>query len=73
MKRVTAITAAYSGSILFMTGACKDWTGASLQQKHLAMFNDAELRVIPHARHDVIWDNPSASLNVNRIFLSERN
>jgi len=63
MKQVTAHTAACSGSTLSMTGA-------SLQQKHLSMSKVAEMRVIPDARHDVIWDHPGASFNVTRLFLS---
>jgi hypothetical protein len=39
----------------------------------LAHVVTGELRVIPDVGHDVIWDNPSASLNVIRIFLNARN
>jgi proline iminopeptidase len=43
-----------------------------LQQDHPALFNDAELHVIPDAGHDVIWENPRAALSTIRFFWMRR-
>jgi proline iminopeptidase len=72
LERLMANVTAFSGPVLFWTGACNDWIAASLQQEHLAMFKDAELYVIPDAGHDVIWDNPGASLSAIRNFRNAR-
>ncbi len=70
LERLTSDASTFLGPILLVAGACNDWIGARLQQEHLGMFNNAELRVIPDAGHDVIWDNPDASLGVIRTFLA---
>lgn len=72
LARLAARASAFPGPTLLVAGACNDWIGAPLQQDHLALFSDADLRVIPDAGHDVIWDNPDASLDVIRSFLEDR-
>ena len=64
--------AAYQGPVLFLAGACNDWTGARLQTRHAARFADAPVEAIPHAGHDVVWDKPDASLRAIRRFLNGR-
>ena len=59
----------YPGPVLFLAGACNDWTGAPLQRQQAALFSDARLEVIAEAGHDVVWDNPDATLPVIRAFL----
>ena len=59
----------FRGPVLFLAGACNDWTGEPLQSRHAARFPDARLHVIPDAGHDVVWDNPDATLPVIRDFL----
>ena len=59
----------HDGPVLFIAGGCNDWTGAALQRRHAALFANARLEVIPEAGHDVIWDNPGATLTVIRAFL----
>jgi proline iminopeptidase len=61
----------FPGPVLFMAGGCNDWTGAPLQRRHMALFADSRLEVIPDAGHDVVWDNPGAAMPVIRAFLSE--
>jgi len=61
----------YQGPVLFLAGDCNDWTGALLQARYAAGFPNAELRVIPEAGHDVIWDNPGAAMPVIRAFLDD--
>lgn len=61
----------FEGPILLIAGECNDWLGHPLQTQHLAWFQDADLRVIPDAGHDVIWDNPEVSLAVIRDFLDQ--
>jgi len=68
-ERLTTNASAFPGPTLLLAGACNDWIGAPLQQDHLALFHDADLQVIPDAGHDVIWDNPTASLDAIRTFL----
>ena len=72
-ERLTAEAAEFAGPVLLMAGACNDWIGAPLQQDHLSLLDNAELRVIPDAGHDVIWDNPRASLDAIRRFLDAQN
>lgn len=60
----------FQGPILFLAGACNDWTGAPLQARHAARFSDARLQVIPDAGHDVVWDNPGATMAAIRGFLA---
>jgi proline iminopeptidase len=62
---------AYDGPVLFLAGGCNDWTGASLQTRHAALFANSRLEVVPKAGHDVVWDNPTVSLVVISAFLSD--
>lgn len=66
-----ALGTAFSGAVLFLAGDCNDWTGASQQSRYAAGFPNAELRAIPEAGHDVIWDNPGAAMPVIRAFLDD--
>lgn len=59
----------YRGRILILAGGCNDWTGAALQSGHAAMFPDAVMKVIPEAGHDIVWDQPEATLSAIRRFL----
>jgi len=63
--------AGYQGPVLFLAGACNDWTGAPLQARHAALFANARLEVIPEAGHDVLWDSPGAAIPVLRAFLGD--
>ena len=69
LEQLSANAAIFEGPVLLMAGACNDWIGAPLQQAHLGFFDAAGLSIIPDAGHDVIWDNPNASLSVIRRFL----
>jgi proline iminopeptidase len=60
---------AYLGPVLLMAGGCSDWIGAPLQRRNLGRFADARLVEIPDAGHDVIDDQPKASLDAIRAFL----
>lgn len=60
---------AFDGPVLLLAGDCNDWIGPSLQAKHMERFTDAELVGIPNAGHDVVWDNPDATLAAIRAFL----
>jgi len=62
---------AYPNPVLLMAGACNTWIGPELQAKHLKLFSDARLIVIPDAGHDMFWDNPQESILAVRQFLSE--
>lgn len=60
----------FAGPVLLMSGACNDWIGEPLQRQYLDLFADARLSVIPAAGHDVVWDNPDASLAAIHNFLA---
>lgn len=72
-EHLTSQANAFAGPVLLMAGACNSWTGAALQEQHQGFFDSAELSVIVDAGHDVIWDNPMASLRTIRAFLSAGN
>ena len=69
LSRISAGAATYSGPVLFLPGGCNEWIGETLQAEHAAQFAGATLEVIPNAGHDVVWDNPDATLSVIRHFL----
>lgn len=72
-ERLASNTIAFTGPVLLMAGACNSWTGPALQERHLGAFDSAELSIIAGAGHDVIWDNPTASLSTIRAFLKTGN
>ncbi len=61
----------YSGPVLLLAGGCNDWIGEDTQRKHLSFFENAELRIVPNAGHDMIWDNPDDTLPHIRAFLRD--
>lgn len=73
INRIAANASVFDGPVLFMAGACNDWIGEPLQSEHLSRFADATLVVVPDAGHDVIWDNPDATLAIIRAFLHTSN
>ena len=72
-ERLTSQAKVFGGPVLLMAGACNSWTGAALQEQHQGVFHRADLSVIANAGHDVIWDNPEASLVDIRAFLNAGN
>jgi pimeloyl-ACP methyl ester carboxylesterase len=58
-----------TGEATLPAGTCNGWTGTALQTRHLGMFADADLEIIPEAGHDVVRDNPDATLAAIRAFL----
>lgn len=69
LDRISAGAASYAGPVLLLAGSCNDWIGEALQVDHAAQFSNATLAVLPNAGHDVVWDNPDATLLVLRSFL----
>lgn len=62
----------YTGKVLIMTGECDTWLGAEHQQRyHIPLFADVELVTIPDAGHNMITDNPDASLEAIRAYFAE--
>ena len=55
--------------VLFLAGECDTWIGPDLQAKHVDLYTNAMLEVIPDAGHDMFWDNPQVTMNVIRDFL----
>lgn len=71
LERHASNAGAYAGPVLLMAGACNGWIGEPLQREHMDLFQNARISVIPDAGHDVIWDNPNASLASIRNFLTK--
>ena len=69
LGQVAAGAATYPGPVLLLAGECNEWIGEARQIEHAAQFANATLDVIPGAGHDVVWDNPDATLSVLRSFL----
>ncbi len=59
----------FAGPVLLLSGACDSWIGPPLQERHVALFQDATHVVIDAAGHDVIDDQPEAALAAIRAFL----
>lgn len=64
---------AFEKQVLFLTGSCDVILGAELQREQLKFFRDARMVVIDGAGHEMIADNPEASLAAIREYLSEQN
>jgi proline iminopeptidase len=58
----------YTGDVLFLAGACSSFIGADFQSEHMGLFPQAELTVIPNAGHEMVGENPTATLAVVRGF-----
>lgn len=69
LQRIENGSKNFPGAVMLLAGECDTWIGKDLQSQHLLMFRDAILEVIPEAGHDVIWDNPEATLTSIRGFL----
>ncbi|MGV6813014.1 MAG: alpha/beta fold hydrolase [Brevirhabdus sp.] len=62
--------ARFAGPVLFLTGACDNWLGTSLQRRHAGLFANAQIVEIAGAGHDVVHDQPKAALAAIRAFLA---
>lgn len=68
VDRLAANVRSFGGAILLLAGECNNWLGP-LQNTRKQLFANASFQIIPSAGHDVIWDNPEATLDVIRRFL----
>lgn len=62
---------AFHGPALFLAGACNRVIGAEHQKRHLGLFADARLEVVPGAGHFMFNDQPEQSVAIVRAFLHE--
>lgn len=60
----------FTGKVLFMAGECQTIIGADWQTRQMQFFHNAELMVIPNAGHEMFLENPEASVEVVRAYLS---
>jgi proline iminopeptidase len=60
----------FENPVLFMTGACQTLIGEDYQRRQMQLFPNAELAVIPDAGHEMFLENPEASVEVVRAYLS---
>lgn len=70
IDRLIEGTSSYHGPVLLLAGECDTWIGADLQLRHAQLFARSTVTVIADAGHDVVWDNPEATLAALRAFLS---
>ncbi|MGR3513020.1 MAG: alpha/beta fold hydrolase [Paracoccaceae bacterium] len=68
VDRLAANVRRFGGRVLLLGGECNNWLGP-LQNTHRQRFGNASFETIPTAGHDVVWDNPDASLDAVRRFL----
>ncbi|MCI5038365.1 MAG: alpha/beta hydrolase [Donghicola eburneus] len=68
VDRLTEQVRRFDRPVLLLAGECNNWLGP-LQSIHMQFFVNADLQIIPNAGHDVIWDNPEASIDAIRQFL----
>lgn len=60
----------YTDEVLFIASECSTFTGEELQRAQMTIFPKARLAVIPDAGHEMIGDNPAASLAVIREYFT---
>jgi proline iminopeptidase len=60
----------FNNKVLFMVGECQTLIGAEWQMKQMELFPNAELVVIPAAGHEMIAENPDASIAALRDYLN---
>jgi proline iminopeptidase len=60
----------YTDKVLFIAAECSTSTGEELQRAQMTMFPQARLVVIPNAGHNMISDNPAASLSAIREYFA---
>lgn len=68
VDRLAANVRRFKGPVLLLAGECNDWLGP-LQNTHMQLFANVNFQVIPSAGHDVVWDNPEATMDAIRRFL----
>lgn len=61
---------AFDGPVLFLTGQCSPRMGETLQRRHMAHFRHARLVNLPGAGHAMFNDQPQASMDEVRRFLT---
>ena len=60
----------FTNKVLFIAGECNTLIGAELQTRHLDLFPNSELAIIPDAGHEMFADNPDVSITVVREYLN---
>jgi proline iminopeptidase len=60
---------AFTGPVLFMTGACSPRLGEAQQRRHMRHFKNARLVNLPQAGHALFNDQPEAAMAEVRRFL----
>jgi proline iminopeptidase len=61
----------FTGRVLFLAGECDAVLGERMQRRHMALFRDAELVVIPGAGHTMFGEKPEESLAAVRRYFAE--
>jgi proline iminopeptidase len=61
----------FSNKVLFIASECQTTIGVDWQTRQMAFFPNPELAVIPDAGHEMFAENPEASMEMVRAYLSE--
>ncbi len=69
LNSLSAHAPEYDKPVLFLASECNSWIGPELQATHAALYPNAELVIIPDAGHEMVWDNPQATLAAILSFL----
>lgn len=62
----------FRGKVLFLAGSCDAVIGEAMQRRHMALFRDPELIVIPGAGHTMFGEKPEESLAAVRAWFDGR-
>lgn len=66
LSPIKANAANYTEEVLFLASACNHFIGEAFQREQMAIFPNARLEVIPDAGHEMVNDNPAATMAVIR-------
>lgn len=62
----------YTNEVLFMAGECNTFIGPDFQREQMSIFPQAQLVVIPDAGHEMIGENPTASMTAIQTYFDAK-
>lgn len=70
LSPIAANAVNYTDEVLFLASACNTFIGEDFQREQMSIFAKTQLVVIPDAGHNMISENPAASLTAIREFFA---
>lgn len=61
----------YTNEVLFIASQCNNFIGEAFQRRQMTIFPHTQLVVIPNAGHNMITENPAASLEMIRAYFAD--